>query len=240
MHWTPRTRGMSLSALVHLGALLGLGVGAVFWPEPLPDPANPVRIVILDPAAAAAPPLPKGILGMRLLERTKPMTPDPTPQPDTLMEPRTPDDARVRPDGEAPADDPFGSETGSDSGITEGTDDGIEEGRPGGIPGGDPDGCVGCIGAGPVLDYDQAPRAIKLTKPVYPQGAFMKKIEGVVTVQFLIDTSGQPVHVRVIQSIPMLDQAAIETVQQWRFAPAVKKGRAVTTLATAPVSFRIF
>ena len=33
-------------------------------------------------------------------------------------------------------------------------------------------------GDGPVLDYDQAPRAIKITRPQYPQEAFVKKIEG--------------------------------------------------------------
>jgi protein TonB len=61
-----------------------------------------------------------------------------------------------------------------------------------------------------------------------------------VTVQFLIDARGEVGHVRVIQSVPMLDQAAIETVRQWRFTPAVKKGRAVPTLATAPITFKIF
>ena len=80
----------------------------------------------------------------------------------------------------------------------------------------------------------------KSTRPVYPQDAFIKKIEGVVTVQFVIDTNGMVGSVRVIRSVPLLDQAAIESVRQWRFAPAVKKGRAVSTLATAPVSFRIF
>jgi hypothetical protein len=44
----------------------------------------------------------------------------------------------------------------------------------------------------------------------------------------------------VIGSVPMLDKAAIEAVQLWRLTFAMKKGRAVATLATAPVSFRIF
>ena len=37
-----------------------------------------------------------------------------------------------------------------------------------------------------------------------------------------------------------LDQAAIQTVMQWQFTPALKKGRPVATWANAPVSFRIF
>jgi periplasmic protein TonB len=91
-----------------------------------------------------------------------------------------------------------------------------------------------------VGDYDQPPRALKLTRPVYPQEAFIKKVEGVVTVEFVIELEGDVRSARVIRSVPLLDQAAMETVKQWRFAPAIKKGRKVTARATAPVSFRIF
>jgi hypothetical protein len=38
----------------------------------------------------------------------------------------------------------------------------------------------------------------------------------------------------------MLDQAAIEMVRQWRLTPAIKKGRAVPTLATAPIHFKTY
>jgi TonB family protein len=91
-----------------------------------------------------------------------------------------------------------------------------------------------------VLDYDQPPKPIKLTKPQYPQDAFVKKIEGTVVVEIVIDITGRVVHARVVQSIPMLDAAALQTVYQWVFQPALKHGRAVATRATAPVTFRIF
>jgi protein TonB len=45
---------------------------------------------------------------------------------------------------------------------------------------------------------------------------------------------------RVLRSIPALDAAAIATVKQWQFAPAIKHGRPVATIAQAPVGFRIF
>ncbi len=45
---------------------------------------------------------------------------------------------------------------------------------------------------------------------------------------------------RVIQSIPLLDAAALQTVYQWVFQPAVKHGRPVATIAQAPVAFRIY
>jgi hypothetical protein len=43
-----------------------------------------------------------------------------------------------------------------------------------------------------------------------------------------------------MQSIPLLDAAAVQTVYQWIFSPAMKNGRPVATLAEAPVTFRIF
>ena len=101
-------------------------------------------------------------------------------------------------------------------------------------------GVVGGTGDGPVLDYDQAPRPIKITRPQYPQEAFVKKIEGVVELEILIDATGRVVHSRVVKSIPQLDQAAIQCVLQWVFSPAIKKGRPVATRAHAPVTFRIF
>lgn len=91
----------------------------------------------------------------------------------------------------------------------------------------------------PVMDYDQAPRPIKMTRPTYPREAFDKKIEGTVIVQILIDATGRVVRARVIQSVPLLDAAAVRTVYQWAFSPAVKHGQPVATLAHAPIAFKI-
>ena len=44
----------------------------------------------------------------------------------------------------------------------------------------------------------------------------------------------------MFRSIPQLDAAAIQTVRQWIFSPAIKGGRPVATIAQAPVSFRIY
>jgi protein TonB len=90
------------------------------------------------------------------------------------------------------------------------------------------------------MDYDAPPRIVKQTKPQYPQEAFIKKIEGTVIVEILIDSSGRVVRARVLQSVPLLDAAALQTVYQWIFQPAVKRGRPVPTIAHAPVAFRIF
>jgi protein TonB len=68
----------------------------------------------------------------------------------------------------------------------------------------------------------------------------VKKIEGTVEVEILIDITGRVSKARVVRSIPALDNAAVETVKQWIFSPAIKNGRPVATVASAPVTFRIF
>jgi prolyl oligopeptidase len=93
---------------------------------------------------------------------------------------------------------------------------------------------------GVALDYDRPPKPLKITRPNYPQDAFVKKIQGVVELELVIDATGRVAEARVVKSIPGLDQAALETVYQWTFEPAVKAGRPVATKAHAPVTFRIF
>jgi len=120
-------------------------------------------------------------------------------------------------------------------------EDGVEGGVVGGVPGGVLGGVIGGTGDGPVMDYDQPPRPLSLTKPQYPQEAFVKKIEGTVVVEILIDTSGHVHPTRVLRSVfPALDAEARRCVGQWVFKPAVKRGKPVATIATAPIDFRIF
>jgi len=117
---------------------------------------------------------------------------------------------------------------------------GFVRGVAGGTHGGIPGDVVASSGTGPVMDYDSPPKPLRLTKPLYPQDAFVARIEGTVLLEILIDSSGRVVRARVIQSVPMLDAAALQTVSQWQFQPAVKHGRPVATIAQAPISFRIY
>jgi protein TonB len=213
----------------------------IFSPPDLPDQVDYVRALLYDPPPPPPPPLPKGTK-MREEpvepERPKPVveTPEEKPEFTAPIEPETPTEvAELRPEEAVSPDEQFGSEFGSDFGVPEGMEEGVEGGVVGGIPGGVLGGVLGGTGTGPVLDYDAPPRPIK-----YPQEAFVKKVEGVVTVEILIDSNGRVVRARVIQSVPMLDAAALQTVYQWIFQPAIKDGRPVATIAHAPVAFRIY
>jgi TonB family protein len=77
-------------------------------------------------------------------------------------------------------------------------------------------------------------------RPLYPQDAFVKKVEGTVVLEIVIDERGHVARTRILRSIPLLDAAAVAAVRQWVFAPAQQQGRAVASLAVAPVTFRIF
>ena len=91
-----------------------------------------------------------------------------------------------------------------------------------------------------VRDYDQGPRLLRQARPEYPHDAFTKKIEGVVVVEILIDDTGRVARMRIVQSAPLLDAAALDAVRQWIFLPAVRHGRPVATIAVAPVRFTIY
>ena len=60
--------------------------------------------------------------------------------------------------------------------------------------------------------------------PVYPPEARAKKIQGRVMLMVIVDTSGKVEDdIEVVDSIPMLDQAAIDAVHQWSFHACARR-----------------
>lgn len=88
----------------------------------------------------------------------------------------------------------------------------------------------------------QAPRlrATKQVRPVYPAIAISADVQGVVKIEARIGPNGRVVDARVIESIPLLDNAALDAVRQWEFLPPQGGATFVATvtfvLSTAPVS----
>jgi protein TonB len=244
----PWSRWQKIGILVALGLhglALAFAVYVMFFaPELLPDRPDVLVSLIYDPPPPPPPPLPKGSAlrpQQAKPEPPKPVVQNPPKQFTAPIPTQQPDlKAEVKPEEGVKPQEQFGSETGSDLGDSLGMEGGVEGGVVGGTPGGVLGGVLGGTGTGPVMDYDSAPRLIKNVKPQYPQEAFVKKVEGTVLVEILIDSSGRVVRARVLQSVPLLDAAAIQTVYQWVFQPAMKHGHPVPTIAHAPVSFRIF
>lgn len=73
----------------------------------------------------------------------------------------------------------------------------------------------------------QLPKQTKRVDPTYPPDALAKRIQGIVMLQITVGTNGRVADVKVIQSIPQLDAAAVAAVRQWEFDPTGMSGPAV-------------
>lgn len=73
--------------------------------------------------------------------------------------------------------------------------------------------------------------------PRYPDDARLAGIRGTVLTELLIDPAGNVVDARVLRSVPMLDQAALDAVRTWKFAPTVVNGQPVPVRMTTTVNF---
>ena len=82
----------------------------------------------------------------------------------------------------------------------------------------------------------RVPERIVYVAPVLPKAASAARIEGVVILEARIGTDGSVVDARVQRSIPLLDDAAVAAVRQWRYTPTLLNGEPVEVLLTVPVS----
>jgi protein TonB len=83
------------------------------------------------------------------------------------------------------------------------------------------------------------PTKTRDVRPVYPDEARSAGVQGVVILETLIDESGQVIWTQVLRSIPMLDQAAREAVQQWQFTPTLLNGEPVPVIMTVTGNFTL-
>jgi TonB family protein len=83
----------------------------------------------------------------------------------------------------------------------------------------------------------KTPAKIRDVRPVYPQEALDAGVSGVVILEVVIDSLGLVKSVRVLRSIPLLDQAALDAVRQWQFTPTLLNGVAVPVIMTVTVNF---
>lgn len=139
-------------------------------------------------------------------------------------------------------------------------DEAIEEGVPGGVEGGVPGGVVGGVVGGLPADLPmppppppptvpreplrvggdlKAPTLIERVDPEYPPLALRARVQGVVVLETVVDRQGRVEDVRVLRSIPLLDQAAITAVRQWRYSPLLLNGMPERFVLTVTVSFSL-
>ncbi len=84
-----------------------------------------------------------------------------------------------------------------------------------------------------------APVKIADVAPIYPVIARNAHIQGVVILEAVLTAQGGVESVRVLRSIPLLDQAAVDAVRQWRYTPTLLNGQAVPVVMTVTVNFTL-
>lgn len=88
-------------------------------------------------------------------------------------------------------------------------------------------------------DLVPPPRLVKSVDAVYPEIAKQAKVEGIVNLDIRTDTTGRVREVRILRSVPLLDQAAVDAVRQWVFEPVTVEGAAVDAIITMGIGFSL-
>jgi len=150
-----------------------------------------------------------------------------------------------------PADEGTGVSGGVEGGVEGGIVGGVEGGVLGGVEGGvtevSPAAKAKAMqereefekGAVRAIGDIKPPRLIKAVEPVYPEIARQAQVEGVVIVEARTDEKGNVEDARILRSIPLLEQAAIDAVKQWKYEPAIINGKPQKVVFTVTVRFML-
>jgi protein TonB len=76
-------------------------------------------------------------------------------------------------------------------------------------------------------------------QPQYPPLAQAARKEGVVIVELTIGTDGRVQDAKILKSVALLDQAALDAVRQWVFTPTLLNGVPQTILYNVTVTFQL-
>lgn len=75
--------------------------------------------------------------------------------------------------------------------------------------------------------------------PKYPREARDKGIQGDVLLQATIDTKGNIANLNAVQGDPILVEASIEAVKQWKYKPYILNGEPVEVETTIKIQFHL-
>ena len=146
---------------------------------------------------------------------------------------------------------------GIPGGVSGGKSGEIARGIVGGTSGGVPGGVVGgrLSSVGPVAPPPppkpvkrdsiriggnvQESKLIRKVEPIYPELAKKARVQGKVTLKITVDEEGNVTDVSVIEGHPLLDDAAINAVRQWKYSPTFLNGKPVSVMATVTVLFNL-
>jgi protein TonB len=82
------------------------------------------------------------------------------------------------------------------------------------------------------------PVKTKDVAPLYPAIAQSARVQGDVVIEATIDEEGKVADARVVKSVPLLDQAALDAVRQWEYQPSLLNGVPTPVVMTVTVKFK--
>ena len=85
----------------------------------------------------------------------------------------------------------------------------------------------------------RAPAKLTHVPPQYPALAQRAGVQGTVEIECVIDPRGNVVRARVVRGVALLDAAALEAVQKWRYTPTRLNGVPVAVIMTVSVQFHL-
>jgi protein TonB len=196
--------------LLNPGSLPQIEIYSAFLaPPPLPPPPPP--------------PPPKKREGSKKTTRIRPVQAQTNIEPGKLVAPV-----------EIPEE--IAEEELSDIGIEGGIEGGVEGGVVGGVLG----GVVGEVES-PIraVGETKQPKLIKKVDPIYPEIARQARVDGTVIIDATTDIYGKVANAKIIKSIPLLDQAAVDAVRQWVYEPMIINGRPRSVIFVVTVIFNL-
>jgi protein TonB len=91
-----------------------------------------------------------------------------------------------------------------------------------------------------VADLEKRPEPVSQVAPTYPEALRKAKVEGQVTLIFVLDETGRVEDPRVENSTrPEFEKPALDAIRKWRFSPGQKDGQPVRTYIRVPLRFRV-
>ena len=139
-------------------------------------------------------------------------------------------------------------------GTTGGVAGGVPGGMVGGVPGGVFSELLNKASSVPVLAKSPVPTPVKRMRiasrvaeanlihdvaPQYPPEAGRARIEGTVVLMAVIGKDGSVQDVQVESGLPILAQAAIDAVRQWRYKPYMIDGEPVEVDSRITINFTL-
>jgi TonB family protein len=85
----------------------------------------------------------------------------------------------------------------------------------------------------------QAAKIVKRVQPVYPSEALKERIGGTVRLHIIVAKDGTIEQIEVISGHPLLLQAALDAVRQWRYQPTLLNGEPVEVDTTIDVIYSL-